>query len=402
MSTAATTHLAAARLRAAEARPYYASALFALEPVRADGDRPVTVDAAGRLLWTDCISGESVATTATRIIHGLEHLLRDHAGRSLQWVPRIGTDAWARACDCEIDDDLDDLDLPDDLITATSLDLPEGRAAEWYAAHFAEQEAAESEAAPSEPGDDPEDGDAEAPADGRGGHVCGCPATAEGAPADAPDLSEARIEQLRTEVADAVAGRRGNVPAGIARWAAERTKPKTVDWRALLLREVRRSTRRTLGADDHCSRRPSRRSPHPVLLPRLRARAIQPAVVIDTSGSIRADDLADAVQAMRDLLRTLTTGEPVAVIACDTEVHAVARVQRAGDIELAGGGGSDMTAGIDAAIDSGADVVIVLTDGYVDWPDARQRVPVIAGLLGDSSHRFLPDHVPTVRIGESR
>lgn len=398
----ATTHLAAARLRAAEARPYYASALFALEPVRADGDRPVSVDAAGRLLWTDAITHEPVSVTATRIVHGLEHLLRDHAWRGLQWVPRIGAEAWSRACDCEIDDDLEDLELPDDLLTASSLDLPEGGAAEWYAARFAEQAATETEISPAPTGGHPADGDAEAPADGRGGHVCGCPATLEHDTTDAPGLSKARIEQLRTEVADAVSGQRGDVPAGTARWAAERAKPKPVDWRAVLLREVRRSTRRTLGADDHCSRRPTRRSPHPVLLPRLRGRAIHPAVVVDTSGSIRPDDLADAVHAVRDLLRTLTTGEPVAVIACDTEVHAVARVQRAGDLELAGGGGSDMTAGIEAAVDSGADVVVVLTDGDVAWPEGRQRVPVIAGLLGDSTGRFLPEHVSTVRIGEAR
>lgn len=401
MTVSAATHLAAARLRAAEARPYYASALFALEPVRVDGDHVATVDAAGRLLWSDAVVDEPVSVTATRIVHGLEHLLRDHTGRGTEWTRRIGADGWTKACDCEIDDDLEDLDRPDDLVTATSLGLPEGRAAEWYAARFAEAAEPDVDRSTTPTDGTTGEGDAAAPADGAT-ETCTCLTPTDAAPAGAAALSEVRIEQLRSEVADAVAGQRGDVPAGIARWAAERSKAKPVDWRAVLLREVRRSVRRTLGADDHCFRRPSRRSPHPVLLPRLRGRAIQPAVVIDTSGSISPGDLADAVRAVRDLLRTLTTGEPVAVIACDTEVHAVTKVQRAGDIALAGGGGSDMTAGIEAAVDSGADVVVVLTDGYVRWPERRQPVPVIAGLVGSSTSAYLPDGVPVVRIGGDR
>ena len=86
------TRLWAARLVAAKARPYYAAALFALEPTRTpDGDtRFVTVDTVGRLWWNESVHDESVAVLAARIVHGLEHLLRGHAGRGRDWLPVMG------------------------------------------------------------------------------------------------------------------------------------------------------------------------------------------------------------------------------------------------------------------------------------------------------------------------
>jgi predicted metal-dependent peptidase len=74
----------------------------------------------------------------------------------------------------------------------------------------------------------------------------------------------------------------------------------------------------------------------------------------------------------------------IQVLAVDTEVHAVSRVTRARDVVLAGGGGTDMGRGIEAALRlrPKPSVVVVLTDGYTPWPLERPRgVRVIVGLL---------------------
>jgi predicted metal-dependent peptidase len=76
----------------------------------------------------------------------------------------------------------------------------------------------------------------------------------------------------------------------------------------------------------------------------------------------------------------------VPVLAVDTEVHAARRVSRAAQVALAGGGGTDMGAGIEAAtaLRPRPSVVVVLTDGYTPWPERPPRgVRVVVGLLRD-------------------
>lgn len=77
-------------------------------------------------------------------------------------------------------------------------------------------------------------------------------------------------------------------------------------------------------------------------------------------------------------------GNRVAVLACDADVHAVTRAARAEQVDLAGGGGTDMRTGIAAALalPERPNVVIVLTDGYTPWPEEPAACRVIAALVG--------------------
>ena len=68
----------------------------------------------------------------------------------------------------------------------------------------------------------------------------------------------------------------------------------------------------------------------------------------------------------------------VQVIACDEQAYPAQQVRGAGDVdrvELRGGGGTDMGAGIEAAAASRPvpHIVVVFTDGYTPWPDAKPR-----------------------------
>lgn len=74
----------------------------------------------------------------------------------------------------------------------------------------------------------------------------------------------------------------------------------------------------------------------------------------------------------------------VRVLAVDTNVHAVRRVTSASQVQLVGGGGTDMGAGIAgaAALRPKPSVVVVLTDGFTPWPDRPPKgVKVVVGLL---------------------
>jgi predicted metal-dependent peptidase len=81
------------------------------------------------------------------------------------------------------------------------------------------------------------------------------------------------------------------------------------------------------------------------------------------------------------------------VLACDAAVGATTRVRRIEDVQLVGGGGTDMRVGI-AAAECGhprPDVVVVFTDGYTPWPDRPTRARLVVAIIGA---QVRADHVP--------
>ncbi|GIF08556.1 hypothetical protein Asi03nite_60940 [Actinoplanes siamensis] len=84
-------------------------------------------------------------------------------------------------------------------------------------------------------------------------------------------------------------------------------------------------------------------------------------------------------------------------------MHAVRRVGSVGEVELAGGGGTDMRVGIAHALSARPkpSIVVVLTDGYTPWPDAAPgSVRVVAGLVGRRAPEP-PPWIETIRIPET-
>jgi predicted metal-dependent peptidase len=93
-------------------------------------------------------------------------------------------------------------------------------------------------------------------------------------------------------------------------------------------------------------------------------------------------------------------GNRVTVLACDADVHAVSRVTSADQVELGGGGGTDMRVGIAAALArrDRPDVVVVLTDGMTPWPDREPSgCRVVAALIGPYAPEP-PGWAETVRV----
>jgi predicted metal-dependent peptidase len=125
-----------------------------------------------------------------------------------------------------------------------------------------------------------------------------------------------------------------------------------------------------------------------VVLPALRRPVPEVAVVCDTSGSMTEDLLATSLAEVEGLLRSLGAARQVRVLACDTAAGPARRVSSARQVELIGGGGTDMGTGIAAAaaLRPRPAVTVVLTDGFTPWPDAPPRgTRVVVALLGDAA-----------------
>jgi len=70
----------------------------------------------------------------------------------------------------------------------------------------------------------------------------------------------------------------------------------------------------------------------------------------------------------------------------DAAVHSAKKVFSVNQIELTGGGGTDMRIGMDKAMSSKEKphLLIILTDGFTPWPSDAPKAKVIIALIGSS------------------
>ena len=219
-----------------------------------------------------------------------------------------------------------------------------------------------------------------------------------------PGVGRAEGELIRRDVARQIKEHsqgRGTVPGHWARWAEEKLRPK-VDWRRELAAAVRHAVADVAGASDYSYRRPSRRQGQvgngKVVLPALRHPVPSVAVVVDTSGSISDAMLAQALAEVAGVLKAAGQREGVHVLACDAQVQACRRVFRPEQVQLAGGGGTDMGAGLEAAakLRPSPQVAVVVTDGYTPWPDRPPRgMKVVVALTGDGE---VPEWAKAIKL----
>ena len=155
------------------------------------------------------------------------------------------------------------------------------------------------------------------------------------------------------------------------------------------------------GASDYSYQRPSRRQVmgSKVIYPSMVRPVARVAVVVDTSGSMGAPEVDAALGEVKGILREVGVKSPVTVMAVDTMVHTTKAVTSVNDVRLAGGGGTDMGAGLRAAerLRPAPDVVVILTDGYTPWPQqAPAGFTTIVVLLG-TGDATTPGWARTVR-----
>ena len=286
-------------------------------------------------------------------------------------VDRRAAKDWGLAADAEINDDLvgGGVRLPEDAVMPQALGWTPGRLAEEYF-HTDHRHS------PEEPD-------------------CGSGADSRPRPWDligeGGGLPAGERQMIRCQVAAEVLkyARQGvgRLPGGWQRWAEDLLEPK-VDWRKVLAAEIRKGLYMVSGSVDYTYRRPSRRagaSPG-VVLPALERPVPEVVVLCDTSGSMSDEQLAQVLAEVDGLLRGVGLARNrLRVIAADAAVRTVQRVASARQLNLVGGGGTDMGQGIEAAVRlrPRPSVLVVLTDGVTPWPErAPKGVEVVVGLVG--------------------
>jgi predicted metal-dependent peptidase len=332
---------------------------------------------------------ETLAELGWVWVHEISHVLRDHADRARQLHAQ--PQRWNLAADCEINDGPAWADLRPPRrfppVLPDHFGLPQGQLAEFYYGSDPIEAATQSEwlATSSASGDE------EAADEGSGVH--GQVRSWELEVTDTRDPAVSPLEQkvLRRQLAKAIEQikYRGEVPGGWIRWAGDVLHPR-VDWRQVLRRRVKGAIVESIAARaDYHYGRPHRRGEAyaPFLRPTPCAEH-QPRVacVVDTSGSMSSAELTRAFGEVAGVLDALRT--PVTLIPCDAVAYDAVRVLKKSDLRslaqgIAGGGGTDMVAGIQAALTlkPPPDAVIVLTDGMTPYPAECYRTPVVFGIL---------------------
>jgi predicted metal-dependent peptidase len=418
LAPSARQNWAAARVWAAHQVPYMASALLALDPVVVDQSddppakrvdlRALPVDPAWHVyLDPDVVATMTVDTMGFWLIHQVSHLLRRHAERypdqereTLRGpLRRRGPtqQRWNMAADAEINDDLvaGGAGRPASAITPASLGLPESWTAEQY------WDALGSEVTGGRAESDSVD--AMSPSDTDCGS--GCDGNARPWDADGSGLGDMGQKLLERQVAREIREhqrRVGNTPAGWQRWAQSILDP-TVPWQQVLAAAVRRGVADISGRVDFSYRKPSRRSSvaKDVVLPSLRQPLPKVAMVLDTSGSMDDHLLAQSLAEVDGVLRSLGVGRRhLDIVCCDAMAFESQKVMTARQVQLLGGGGTDMGAGLAKAAELRPvpDLIVVLTDGHTPWPSEQPRgIRVIVGLMDPSGS--VPDWARAIAIG---
>ena len=381
--------LQAARVRAAHQRSYFAPALFNLVPVETDLIGSMAVDAYWRLYYSErWVATHSVEENASLLIHEVSHLLRDHEARKKSAGARDHR-RWNTAGDCEINDDLhnEGLPLPGDPPLPDKYGLASGSNAETYYNQLPAPHRTDRSPAPAD--------------DQQPGQDCGSGAHGErrfwelpaddGRDGSTPGVDRIKAEMVRREVARQIEDKSpydGDVPLGWRRWARATLAPR-VDYMATLRHVVRRGLHdSTLGRHDRTYRLPHRRQAcyGEFIIPSFYQPRPRPGFLIDTSGSMNDSQLARAVSELGALTRQLGYGADIVVACCDAAVHHVRNVFNTAQLELYGGGGTDLGVGLRQFVDrklGPIDLLIVVSDCRTPWPVDVPPFPVITIRVGD-------------------
>lgn len=403
----------AARIVAQNRWPYLSSQLFSLKLVEVSPDELPTmaVDKWWRMYYSpQFVLNHPVEVLATALLHEALHCVMKHNER----YDDLGTDKgfhamWNHCADAAINEILDGQSMPwgefspvryegfpiPGVISGMATESAYRICIEWASNHREESEAFTSECGSSAGGETRE---YELPIEDD----------------EAPGIGKERQDAVRDQVAADIAkhaSARSNIPGGLKRWAEDYLNPQ-VDWRKHLAVEMRQVISNVSGRRNHSYQRPSRRQDairavdETIVLPGLKgSEPPRVAVIVDTSGSVSSKDLNVALGEIHGITRAVGMKEPVAVIACDAQAYPVQYVRSATSIknlELTGGGGTDLRHGINAALalPKRPQLVIVVSDGDSPFspesPDPATKFIMLLTVAPERQH--LPSWMKSVQL----
>lgn len=380
-------NLQAARLLCSMQWSYLASALWAMQPVETKGLGTFAVDKYWRFYYDPDLKWD-VKGIATALYHEVNHLLRNHCLRA-ENMPDFTLNAGAiNDCqDAEINDDIikeQNVSWPILPVMPSSLKQPDNLLWEEYYQNLPKKHIQIG-------------GNCGSGAHGvKQPHELDGPADKGEGKSDTPGMTQGEGDLLRRHVANEISSsaNRGSIPEHWKRWAEDVLNPK-VDWRKVLTAQIRHSVADIVGKKDYTFKRPSRRQIPKVILPTMQQPVPRVAQVWDVSGSIGQDALNGTMAESRGIFKACgVTGQRVYVV--DAAIHSARKVYDPRQVELSGGGGTDMRIGIEAAMKvppyERPHLIVVFTDGYTPWPDQAPNAKVIIVLLNTVSK---PEECPS-------
>jgi predicted metal-dependent peptidase len=172
---------------------------------------------------------------------------------------------------------------------------------------------------------------------------------------------------------------RGIEPAGFKRLIDELRNMRREKWYDKLRRLV--GTKMAARESRHTRKRPSRRhgAPH---AGRIRMRKGMLAVAVDTSGSIAKTELTVFISKLAGIAQAYEA--PFEVIVCDADIHAIKKITKKRDVatvDLTGGGGTSSKPVFEYLEKHKVDMLVYLTDLYIDFPEEPPRYKVLWGVI---------------------
>ena len=384
--------IVAARLWAAYNYPYLASALFAMRFISDETVGGVAGDEYFRI-YVDHFETRDweIEMLGVELVHQVGHLLRGHATRAREiGIKEAELIHWIDASDAEINDDLDaGHPAPLDSAAAEELGMPNSLFGEEYFFQGIQRAESSRDCGSSAHGN-PRSWDESYGDDDDGGIG-----------SEERDLIQRRV------ASETVAHHRsyGSTPGGWLRWANRVLEPR-VDWRKELRASLHRGITEVTGAVDYSYQRPSRRwsNSSKVILPSLRSRHPEISILLDTSASMSEELLGQALAEIDGLMSTVGIRfNCLKIFTCDSVVGKPQRVRRSSDLNLIGGGGTDLAQGIDAAVQSQptADLLIIITDGFTPWPESLPNGIRAVAVLINEDPPATPEWLHRVEIREA-
>lgn len=187
---------------------------------------------------------------------------------------------------------------------------------------------------------------------------------------------------------------------------AQSSRPKVRPEQLLRQAIARKVSKFRRGTDQQTFRRPSRRfNPNDEFI---RPSYIKPTpnvtVVVDSSASMGSHDISLGLGMIDMAIKGMQLGE-VRVVSGDTDIrNDQKRVTKLADVDIKGGGGTDMGKIVDKVLDQKSsdlpDLVILVTDGGTAWP-SKSKIPFVACVTRDKNCYFWetpPEWMPLVHV----
>jgi len=382
------------RLRACAQAPYLSAALFQMNLIvlQPEDEEYKEIQRMGVdenwncYLNSEFVDNIGIELAANVLIHEVYHLISNHAERSKK-ILNVVHEIANIAADMAINQDMksNDWQLPPDCWFPENMKFPNGLLFEEYYELLIKN----TKTIKFKPDDGKE-----------GSGATGQKENWEKEGNKNQKMSPEKAKAIRQKVAKDVEKTIGKVPGGLKRWAKEILEPQ-IPWTTKLSSAIRGITDKKAGMVDYTYSRPSRRGAlySPFIMPKMVAPIPKVSVITDTSGSMDEGDFKRGLAEIKGILQSL--GVPIKVYGFDAALHTQEDVWDVQEIELVGGGGTNMGLAIEqVAEQDSCTLLVVITDGYTPWcskkPDNIDHI--IAVITQKNQTKSVPSFIEAIEI----